>query len=139
MNSLLKLMDIILNHNIFEFHDALWKQKIGAAKGSRPVPSYADMFMAVFDKKIQKLSEKYNEDKSEALKLFKRFLDDYLQIFVGTTKKLHQFVEEVNKINPTIQLTMTHTTIDGEAPEDKCSCKNRTEIPFLDTLLKIKN
>ena len=34
---------------------------------------------------------------------------------------------------------MTHTTIDGEAPEDKYSCKNRTEIHLLDTLLKIKN
>ena len=91
MNSLLKLMDIILNHNIFEFHDALWKQKIGAAMGSRPVPSYVDIFMAAFDKKIKQLNEKYNEDKNEALKLFKLFLDDYLQIFVGTTKKLHKF------------------------------------------------
>ena len=136
---IVKLMDIILNNNIFEFHDALWKHRIGAAMGSRPVSSYADIFMAAFEKKIRQLSQEYNEEKSEALKLFKRFLDDYLQIFVGTTKKLHQFFKEVNKINPTIQLTMTHTTIDGEATENKCSCNNRTEIPFLDTLLKIKN
>ena len=45
-------MKVILEENIFEFHDALWKQKIGAAMGSRPIPHYADIFMADIDQNI---------------------------------------------------------------------------------------
>ena len=46
---LMELMEIILTENIFEFHNQLWKQKIGAAMGSRPVPHYANNFMAEID------------------------------------------------------------------------------------------
>ena len=34
---------------------------------------------------------------------------------------------------------MNHTSIPGEALEDKCDCKNQESIPFLDTLCTIKN
>ena len=43
---LMKLMNIILTQNLFSFHDALWKQEIGAAMGSKPIPGYTDSFMA---------------------------------------------------------------------------------------------
>ena len=43
---IVELMDIILNNNIFTFHDALWKQEVGAAMGSRPIPPYANIFLA---------------------------------------------------------------------------------------------
>ena len=50
---LLKFMEIILMQNIFEFHDQLWRQEIGAAMGSPPVPSYANIFMADIDENIK--------------------------------------------------------------------------------------
>ena len=50
---LLQLMQLILTNNIFVFHDALWKQNIGATMGSRPIPSYANNFMAKLDKIIK--------------------------------------------------------------------------------------
>ena len=43
---LIKLMDIILKNNLFDFHDELWRQEIGCAMGTKPAPSYADIFMA---------------------------------------------------------------------------------------------
>ena len=60
-------------------------------------------------------------------------------LFVGTTKKLHQLLDEANKINPTIQLTINHTTIENEAPEDKCNCEEHKSVPFLDTLISIED
>ena len=37
------------------------------------------------------------------------------------------------------EVTMVHTTLDNEPPEDRCECERTTEIPFLDTSLKIEN
>ena len=54
-------------------------------------------------------------------------------IFQGTTKKLHQLFDDMNKIHPTLKFTMQHTTLNSEQYEDKCGCEERQSIPFLDT------
>ena len=137
---ILKLMDLLLHQNIFSFHDTLWKQEVGAAMGSKPIPSYANIFMArTIDKAIKLLAKKYNKDDTEALQLMKRFLDDIFGIFNGSTKMLHDLFDEINQIHPTIKLTMNHTSIADEAPEVKCDCEEKSAIPFLDTLCSIKN
>ena len=82
------------------------------------------------DKLMKSLAAKYNEGDKEALKLMKQILDDIYLIFCGTSKNLHKYFEEVNKINPTIQLTMSHTTIPEKALED---CEQMESISFLDT------
>ena len=107
--------------------------------GSPPIPHYADLFMTKIDKQIRILPKKFNENESEALAMLKRFLDDYILMFVGSTKKLHQLFEEANKINPTIKLTMTHTSIIGEHIDDKCNCEELNSIPFLETKVSIKD
>ena len=48
-------------------------------------------------------------------------------------------MDEANKINPTIQLTINHTTIKNEAPEDKWNCEEHKYVPFLDTLIIIED
>ena len=131
----MKMMEVILYNNIFSFHDSLWKQNIGAAMGSKPVPAYADNFMAEeIDSKIIALSEKYDKEGQKSLQLLKRFLDDIITLFYGTTKMLHELLDLINLINPNINLTMIHTSVPGEALEDKCECESRS-----DTLCSIKN
>ena len=93
-------MKIILNENIFEFHDALFKQNIGASMGSKPIPHYANVFMAMIDDLIKNL------DIAEALALIKRFLDDYFMLFKGSTKSLHALFVKINSIHPTIKMSM---------------------------------
>ena len=129
---LVKMMEIILKNNIFEFHEGYYKQNIGAAMGSKPIPHYANNFMAKLDRLIK------NTKGAEALLLLKRFLDDYFLIFKGSTKQLHALFVEWNKLHPTIKLTMTHTTIENEPLEDKCECDETFEIPFLDVSCSIK-
>ena len=44
---LVKLMELIQNYNIFEFHDGmLWKQTKGVAMGIHPAPSFANIYLA---------------------------------------------------------------------------------------------
>ena len=137
---IMKLMELLLHHNIFSFHESFWKQEVGAAMGSKPIPSYANIFMdRTIDRAIKNLAIKYNKQGTNALQLFKRFLDDIFSIFNGSTKRLHNLFDEINKIHPSIKLTMTHTCIIGEAPEDKCDCEEMSAIPFLDTLCSIKD
>ena len=71
----------------------LWKQLIGAAMGSKPIPHYANIFMAIIDKEIEALA---NSSTIEALLMLKRFLDDFFLIFCGSTKELHYLFEKIN-------------------------------------------
>ena len=48
-------------------------------------------------------------------------------------------MNEINKINPNIKLTMIHTSVPGEEDPDKCDCRPVNSTPFLDTLCSIKD
>ena len=69
----------------------------------------------------------------------KRFLDDIFQIFVGSTKMLHKIFQDINNIHPNIKFTISHTLIQNESEESRCSCIPQESIPFLDTSCKIEN
>ena len=136
---LVKLMDLIQKHIIFEFHDGqLWKKIMGVAMGIHPAPSFANIYLAKrIDKLITELEYKYGENNKSAIQIFKRFLDDIFQIFTGTTKQIHELYDEINKIYPTLKFTMIHTSIEDKPIEDKCECEFTSSIPFLDTSLSI--
>ena len=135
---LVRLMDILLNHNIFSFNEELYLQKIGAAMGSPPVPSYANIFMASqIDPEIQNQAKPFDTNNIKSVELIKRFLDDYFMIFNGTTKELHKLFHNINQIHPTIKFTMNHTSVQSESSENRCECKTQDSIPFLDTLCTI--
>ena len=82
-------MNLIQKYNIFEFHDGqLWKQLIGVAMGTHPAPPFADIYLARrIDEQIRILAHKYGKDGKSSIMIMKRFLDDILKIFRGTTKQ----------------------------------------------------
>ena len=82
---------------------------------------------------------KYGINGKSAFHLLKRFLDDLIKIFKGTTKELHKLFNEMNLIHTTPKFTMSHTSPEEEAEENICSCETKKAIPFLDTLLIIEN
>ena len=127
-----RLLEMVLKYNIFEFNEELYIQDIGGPMGSAPVPSYANIFMA---RAIDKVMKRIDPEK---IKLHKRFLDDIFLIYCGTTKGLHKFFDEVNKINSSIQMTMSHTSLKNENSENKCDCKETEDIQFLDLSCSIK-
>ena len=102
---IIKLLDLVLKNNIFEFNEELFIQLIGTAMGTRPAPSYANIFMAKkIDPKIESLAKSYNFE--NPIKFFKRFLDDIFMLFRGSLNSLHTFLQDLNSIHPTIKFTM---------------------------------
>ena len=133
-----RLMEAILENNLFTYNQEHFKQHIGAAMGQRPIPSLANIFMARrIDNNIKEISEKYNKNGNQALKLLKRYLDDFFMIFNGTSKELHHCFDEVNKIYPSIKLTMNHTSLESETEADRCQCPSQDSVAFLDTSCRI--
>jgi archaellum component FlaC len=129
---------LILHNNIFLFNGDLYSQEIGAGMGTKPAPDYANIFLARrIDEKINQISEKYSDFQN--IDFMKRFLDDIFKIFVGSSKQLHNFFEEINTIHPTIKFTMSHTRNATEDAESCCSCPQQDYVPFLDTSCKIEN
>ena len=137
---LVKLMRVILENNLFRFNEELWRQEVGCAMGTKPAPSYADIFMAKkIDDKIISLAQMYSRHGKSPIEIFKRFLDDIFSIFKGSTKNLHILFEEMNKIHETIKFTMNHSSPPNEPEEERCKCQIQQSIPFLDVSCSIKN
>ena len=89
----------------------LWRQLIGVAMGIRPAPSFANILLARrIDPKLEEQGIKYGADGKSAVLIFNRFLDDMFKIFKGTKKELHNIIDEMNRIHPTLKLTINHTT-----------------------------
>ena len=79
--------------------------------GSRAIPDYANIFMArKIDNIIKEIVTKLTLQGINPLQFLKRFLDDFIFLWVESTKQLHQFHEAINKIHPNIKITMNHTT-----------------------------
>ena len=92
---IIKLLELVLHHNIFEFDGELYQQLIGCAMGSRCSPNVADIFMSFIDEEIRQRAKKYGN-----LLFYGRFLDDYLMIFCGSYANLHKFITDINTIQP---------------------------------------
>ena len=137
---LIKLMDIILRNNLFDFHEELWRQEIGCAMGTKPAPSYADIFMAKkIDNRIIYLAQAYGTNTTNPLTMFNRFLDDIFSIFKGSTKDLHKLFDEMNEMHESIKFTMNHSSPPTESEENRCQCEMQPSIPFLDVLCSIQD
>ena len=134
---ILKMLEVILKYNLFEFNQELYIQKIGTAMGSVPAVSYANIMMAKkIDPKILALAEKYQSQTGmNPLQFFRRFLDDCKLVWRGTAAKLHEFFNELNTLHSSLKFTMSHTA--SKHPGDQCDCPQVTSVPFLDTSCSI--
>ena len=57
-------------------------------------------------------------------------------LYTGSLENLHHFLDELNKMHPTIKFTMTHTLPNlKEIPS--CKCNPEETLAFLDTSCKI--
>ena len=98
-HTFLTLMDLTLSRNDFYFDGAFYLQTCGTAMGKRYAPSYANIFMAEWERTIF--------DKTPNLPLlYLRFLDDIFMIWTHGEEALEEFLQILNSDNPCIKLTI---------------------------------
>ena len=90
--------------------------------------------MAKIDQLAIDLGIKFGE-RIHPIIAWKRFLDDIFILWTGSIEKLHLFLEELNKIHPTIKFTLSHTIPLEES--QPCDCKPSESLAFLDTSTSI--
>lgn len=104
-------LTLILTLNNFIFNGIHYLQNKGCAMGTKCAPSYANIFMGKFEDTFiyQRIQEK--------TRLYLRYIDDLLLIWKGTEIELKKFIEEINKVHPTIKFDYNYS---------------KSEIDFLD-------
>lgn len=115
---ILKLLEITLRRNDFQFLDKTFLQIKGTAMGKKYAPSFANIYMHFWEVNALSLSHLKPS-------LWKRYIDDIFCIWPYSVSDLQTFILHLNSTNPNIKIT---------------SSFNTTEINFLDcTVFKSKN
>ena len=136
---LTRMLEQVLTLNIFEFDKKLFLQKIGTAMGTVCAPPFETIFMNKIDELIKDLAKTVTN--ADPIGLYKRFLDDIFLVWKGSVQDLQTFLEEINKIHPSIKFTAEftcHYKCNIVGPHD-CFCHQSQSIPFLDTCVSIKD
>ena len=110
---IIKLLEIALTRNDFEFAGRLFLQICGTAMGKKFAPSLANIYLRNFDEKARQGHDGTPEN-------YFRFLDDVFFTWSGTAQQLRNFENHLNTLIPGIKITLNIRHI----------C-----IEFLDTLI----
>ena len=98
-NDVLKLMDLVLQNNIFSFNGRTYIQTEGTAIGSRLGMNYACTYMDEWEKELF--------ERSELLPIqYWRFVDDVWGLWTHGEDTLDTFVDTANTIHPRIQVEL---------------------------------
>ena len=87
--------------------------------GTPMAPAVANLFMGWLERKILE-----NSPVTLTQNQWKRFIDDIFVLWLGSQEDLQTFSRHLNTLHPTIKFT---------------AASSRTEIPFLDILIKVRN
>ena len=107
---------LILTLNNFIFNDKNFLQTSGVSMGTKCASSYANLFMAYFEKTYI-----YPHLVNKSL-LYLRYIDDIFMLWKGTEEELKAFIEMINVAHPTIKFDTNYSY---------------SEINFLDTKVMI--
>ena len=98
-DTLLRLAELVLNLNSFEFNGQFYQQVSGVAMGTKMGPSYACLFMGHLEQKM------FSSYEGPAPQYFGRYIDDCLIISSLSRQQLMDFFEFANSFHPAIKFT----------------------------------
>ena len=113
---ILKLLEMVLKLNNFQFNYKNYLQVNGTAMGTRVAPTYANIFMSEFETKHVYTYHKQPE-------LWVRYIDDVFMLWLFGQTELEKFLEHLNSAQEGITFTMEWS---------------RLQVPFLDTRVLYK-
>ena len=117
-DTLVRLAELVLNLNPFEFDNKHYQQVGGVAMGTKMGPNYACLFVGYVEKKML---EDYKGNKPQ---LYKRYIDDVLGASSGTRQDLENFMEFCSVYHPSLKYTFEI---------------NESSLSFLDLCLSISD
>jgi hypothetical protein len=115
-DSITQMLDYVLNKNNFDFNDRHFLQIGGTAMGTKVAPSFANLFMAMFE-------EKHVYSYPTRPSLWLRYIDDIFLIWEHSREELDKFLDHLNTCHPTIKFTHEISP---------------TSVNFLDTTVHLK-
>ena len=122
-NFIIEALKIVLEENVFYFDGTYYRQIKGTAMGTKVAPTYANLVMGYLEQHMyNKVAEIFDRDFSDFVRQhWKRYLDDCIIFWSRSEDELLKFKDLLNSLHPSIKFTME---------------SNRTELPFLDILIK---
>ena len=100
-STLLRLADLVLTSNSFQFNGRFFKQVKGVAMGTKMGPSVACLTLGLFEHNL------FRQFKGTPPILFKRYIDDIFGAFFGTLEEVQDFVNFVSTFDPNFKFTNT--------------------------------
>lgn len=104
-------MEFVLHHNYFIFKDRYNLQIWGSAIGARCAPSYASLFLGMWEHE----DTQADHDKANGkVRTWLRFIDDVLCIWQGTSSELQIFISHLNLNDQNLHLkySLSRTSLD---------------------------
>lgn len=117
-DTLVRLTELVLNLNTFEFNGNFFEQVSGVAMGTKMGPSYACFFMGYLE--IQILEE-YTKNRIGPLQ-YLRYIDDGIGLFGTPLEDINRFIDYVGNFHPSIKFT---------------SCISSVSVNFLDISVQL--
>ena len=97
-DTLCDLAEVLLKNNTFKFGKKTLKQKRGTAIRTKFAPPYSILFVAELEEEILRKAE-------FKLYLWWRYFDDIFFLWEHGEEKLKSFINNINKMHPTIKFT----------------------------------
>jgi hypothetical protein len=114
---LLKIVNHILNNNVFQFDGQLFRQVQGTAMGTPMAPAIANIFMGWLEDRLLNTSPIPIDPQ-----FWRRFIDDIVMLWLHGEDKLKEFLAWLNTQHHSIKFTSNY---------------GRTNIPYLDVSISI--
>ena len=109
-DDLVKIEEVVLNNNIFDFNNKAFQQESGTAIGTKFATLYACIYM-------DETEQRFRQKQSKKPLSWLRYIDDIFFIWTHGEQELERFLKDLNNFTP--NLNFTH--------EGRKNC-----IPFLD-------
>jgi hypothetical protein len=103
----LDLLEFVLKNNIMEFNKKWFQQIMGVAMGTNVAPVFANIFLAILEVKIKRMSA--IDPKLIWPLLFLRFIDDGFGVMEGSREDVLYFVMVANNLIPSITIDKVET------------------------------
>lgn len=116
---ILTLLNFVLTRNYFLFGDLFFEQTKGTAMGSNVAPTYAVIFMNIFEDR-----HVYQHPLYSRVRMYTRYIDDVFLLWSGDESELLDFITHLNSIIPSIQFSYQYS---------------KKDISFLDVIVSIQD